>query len=49
MQLSEMRGTGRVNYTSVLLISKKGCVRYIFASLIFKSKRENLENLENCF
>ena len=27
----------------------KGCVRYIFANLFFKSKREHLWNLEKCF
>ena len=27
----------------------KGCVRYIFASLFFKSKLEHLPNWERCF
>ena len=27
----------------------KGCVRYIFASLFFKSNREHLRNKEKCF
>ena len=27
----------------------KGCVHYIFASLFFKSKREQLWNFEKCF
>ena len=27
----------------------KGCVRYIFASLFFMSKREHLRNKEKCF
>ena len=27
----------------------KGCVRYIFASLFFKSKLEHLSNWERCF
>ena len=27
----------------------KGCVRYIFASLVLKSKREQLSNQEKCF
>ena len=27
----------------------KGCVRYIFASLFFKSKGQHLENKEKCF
>ena len=29
--------------------SFKGCVRYIFASLFCKSKREHLQNKEKCF
>ena len=32
-----------------LYTSLKGCVRYIFASLFFKPKREHLWNLEKCF
>ena len=28
---------------------KKGCVRYIFASLFFKSKLGHLSNREGCF
>ena len=27
----------------------KGCVRYIFAGLFFKSKGQHLENKEKCF
>ena len=29
--------------------SRKGCVRYIFASLFCMSKREHLRNKEKCF
>ena len=32
----------------VLEISFKGCVRYIFASLLCMSKREHLWNKEKC-
>ena len=30
-------------------VNFKGCVRYIFASVFFKSKREHLSNEEKCF
>ena len=32
-----------------ILKGVKGCVRYIFASLFFKSKLEHLSNWESCF
>ena len=32
-----------------LLVYLKGCVRYIFVSLVFKSKGEHLGNKEKCF
>ena len=35
------------NFSYPLIL--KGCVCYIFASLVFKSKREHLSNWEKCF
>ena len=32
-----------------MLYRVKGCLRYIFASLFCKSKKEHLWNLEKCF
>ena len=37
------------SHISTTYIAVKRCVRYIFASLIFMSKREHLWNKEECF
>ena len=34
---------------NILVHSFKGCVRYIFDSLFFKTKREHLRNKKNVF
>ena len=46
---SFLRRPGVGNFAGIAKIRFKGCARYIFASLFFKSKRKHLSKQEKCF